>query len=390
VQALEKWSHIVERRHAELALRESEERLQTIINVNNDAMIVINIDGLITLFNPAAEIIFGYRADEMLGHSINCLIPKSYRSQHSEDVARFFFKEKSDYYIGPPGELIALRANGEEFPIECSLAKGGSGDQMFVVGVIRDITRRKRVEEEIKIKNLELEAALKVQKELLSMVSHELRTPLVPIVGYSDLLLSETFGSLPEESVEPVRVIHDRAQDLVKIVEDLFIITDLERDNLKLRIEPLSISSNMREMIVEFESYTHSKEVSIEWAGKDFIVNADRTRLHQILGNLIDNAIKYSKDSVEIIIDSQIAGEMGYVFVKDNGIGISEQNLVHVFDRFYQAEEMDTREHGGSGLGLAITRELVELMGGAISVESEPGVGSTFSFSLPIAVKATC
>jgi len=382
LHALEKWSHIVERRNAELALRESETKYRELVNSVGDGIVKCDESFKLTFVNNKFCEMLGYSEEELLGQLSRIFV--------MEDQIPIINDQRTKLQTGcgDKFEIDLKNKNGSRVHTVLSPTMIVDSDGKYIGSnaVISDISDRKIAQEEIKAKNIELESALKIQKELLSMVSHELRTPLVPIVGYSDLLLSETFGTLPEESVEPVRVIRDRAQDLVKIVEDLFIITDLERDNLKLKLEHLSVAANIREMIVEFESYTHTKDVSIEWAGKDFTVCADRTRLHQIIGNLIDNAIKYSSDRVKIIIDSQVVGEMGIVTVKDNGIGISEHNQPHVFDRFYQAEEIDTREHGGSGLGLAITRELVELMGGTISVESEPGVGSTFSFSLPITV----
>jgi len=243
---------------------------------------------------------------------------------------------------------------------------------------------KNKAAEEIRKKNEELTAALKVQSEFLSMVSHELRTPLVPIIGYSDLLLEGSFGEMPENAIEALTSIRGRAEDLSALIEDLLDLSRMEHKNISLQLEPLEIPGQIAGMIKDYQSMNHCKQVNIRLTGQAFRVNADHMRLQQIVRNLINNAIKYSYDTVDILINTNINGQYGVMTFTDNGIGIAPENLSRIFERFYQVADLDTREHGGSGLGLAITRELVEMMKGSITAESKPGNGSKFTVKLPL------
>lgn len=357
-------------------------KFKTIADIANYGVAIADIKGNIIYVNETWAEMHGHKPEDEIGCHLSVLHSEDELDRVNELNQRIM---DEGGFIGE--EVMHLRNDGTEFPMlmTSSNIKDEKGNPICLAASGIDITDRKLAREEIEEKNRELEKALKVQREFLSMVSHELRTPLVPIIGYSDLLLDETFGSLPEEAIEPVQVIKHRAQDLTNLIEDLLIVSSFDRDKMRFQIEPVSIFSHVNELIADFQSVDHVKDVTIEWIGKDFKVLADPVRLKQIIRNLLDNSIKYSGDSVEIVINSRIEGDKGVISVTDNGIGIPEKDLPQVFERFYQAEGIDTREHGGVGLGLAITKELVELMGGTIEVESEPGEGSVFTFTLPIA-----
>ncbi len=242
-----------------------------------------------------------------------------------------------------------------------------------------------RADTELQQKNVELKRALKVKTEFLSMVSHELRTPLVPIIGYSELLADGLLGDIPAEAVDSVNIIKDRAQYLAKLIEDLLVLTRMEGGKIILDLKPINVAKRVREIIADYRLVQHAKPVSVDWSGEEFTVLADQTRVHQILRNLIENAIKFSNETVHITFQTRCEFSKGIITVYDNGIGIPAEHLPRVFDRFYQVEDVDIRKHGGTGLGLAITKELTELMGGTISVSSEVGKGSTFTIILPLA-----
>jgi signal transduction histidine kinase len=249
----------------------------------------------------------------------------------------------------------------------------------------REVADRRRIEEEMRRKNRELEAAATVKGDFLSMVSHELRTPLSVILGYTDLLLQGKYSEMPPVAQKPLGVIRRRARDLNRLVSDLLQLSALDRGTAKVEPRSVRVHRHLRELMTDFQSMALKKPTAFALDGEDFAVLADPTRLHQVVGNLLDNAIKYSSEQVDIRIETVKKDGRGFIRVSDNGIGIEADALPRIFERFYQSEKVHTREHGGAGLGLAIARETAHRMGGEITVASEPGKGSTFTVSLPLA-----
>jgi len=329
--------------------------------------------------NHAAAESLGYSSEELLRMSVFDIDPNFDQERwipHWEGL-----KNAGSMTI----ESIHRKKDGTEFPVEISIKLLEYGGQEYNLAFVKDITERRISEIEIRKKNDALEAALEVKNDFISMVSHELRTPLVPIVGYSELLLDGSFGAMPEASIEPINAVLTRARDLTRLIDDLLVVSRMDRGQLILDPMPLSVSHQILETMSDYKQIETNKEVSINWEGEDFIVLADHARFHQIVRNLIDNAIKYSGDTVDISIHTERNVEMGLISVTDNGIGIPEEEQDKIFDKFYQIEDVETRSHGGTGLGLAITKDLVKLMNGNISVDSSPGAGSTFTVELPLA-----
>ncbi len=244
---------------------------------------------------------------------------------------------------------------------------------------------RARISEEIKKKNDELNAALKYNQELTSMVAHELRALLVPIVGYTDLLLDGSLGEIPEDSIEPLNIIRLQSDRLTVLIDDLLLVSRMARGELKLNMQSISATHCISECVAIYEQMNHGKPVEFEYIGDEFDIIADPTRLYQVLRNLIDNAIKYSDESVNITIKTEIMDNSGTISVSDNGFGIPDEHLQRIFDRFYRVILDETRRTSGIGLGLAITRDLVMAMGGTITAESERGKGTAFIICMPLA-----
>jgi PAS domain S-box-containing protein len=370
--------NIAQRIHAVGALKISEEKYHAIFDSALVGMYRTRLsDGKILEVND--------RCIEMLGYP------------NREDMMKKGFVQ--DHYYNPEdSELFMelIEKSGEVTQFETQLRRQNSEiiwvradarlymEEGYIEGVLTDITERKQAQEEIRKKNIALEDALKIKNEFLSMVSHELRTPLVPIIGYSDLLLDGSFGELSNEAEDAIDSIKNRADDLVKLIEDLLMVSQIERDKLRIDLKTLDVNKRLRDIISDTQSTDYGKPVEIELSGEEFNVTADPTRFRQVIQNLIGNAIKYSSDIVEIKIETRTGGKYGIISVKDNGIGIAPEHMTKIFERFYQAEDIDTRKYSGSGLGLAITRDLVELMDGEITVESEPGEGSIFTVRLPL------
>ena len=369
---------ITDRKLAEQNVRQQ----ARIINQTHDSVIATDMDGIVTFWNEGSTRLFGFEEDEALGNNVALIYPEE---EHEFLIKNIIepLQEKGQHET----ETRCRKKSGEDVYImlSISLLRDETGEVNGMIGFSMDITDRKRAEEEIKRTNEELMAALKVKTEFLSMVSHELRAPLVPILGYADLLHDGQLGDLPQEALAPVSAIKERAEDLITLIEDLLILSRMERDKLSLKLEPVEVHQHIHETIADYVANDYGKPINIECTGDPISVFADHTRFHQVLRNLIDNAIKYSDDSVEIRLCTSSEDNMGLICVSDNGIGISPDQLPRIFERFYQVEEIDTRAHEGTGLGLSITKELLELMDGSITVESEPGKGSKFCIVLPLA-----
>jgi signal transduction histidine kinase len=250
--------------------------------------------------------------------------------------------------------------------------------------MVSDITREREVE--------------RLKSEFVSVVSHELRTPLTSIMGYTELLLARSFA--PDEQKQFVQTVYDQASHLHKLVEDLLSLSRLDSGNLKLNRWKVSIQQIITELTTQLGELAHHSML-IELEGDPLPpVYIDRDKVKQVLFNLLTNAIKYSPAGGDIKLHVQeIAaadlppdhppGRWIRISVHDRGIGIAPEELPRIWDRFYRVDNTNTRRIGGTGLGLSIARALVELHGGGIDVQSEPGQGSVFWFTLPLAESGT-
>jgi signal transduction histidine kinase len=245
--------------------------------------------------------------------------------------------------------------------------------------MVSDITREHEVE--------------RLKSEFVSVVSHELRTPLTSILGYTELLLARSFA--PDEQKQFFQTVYDQAAHLSKLVEDLLSLSRLDSGNLKLSRWKVSIHQVVGELTSQLGELAHHRLVIHSSAALP-PVYIDRDKVKQVLFNLLTNAIKYSPMGGEVELHTQETtaadlppdhppGQWLKVSVSDQGIGIAPEELSRIWDRFYRVDNTNTRRIGGTGLGLSIAQALVELHGGRIGVESEPGQGSTFWFTLPLA-----
>ena len=372
-----------EERNAVLGdLRESEERFRAVFETAQDSIFIKDRSLKYTHVNPAMEKLLRMTASELIGKTDMELFSEDEGGRNLELDSRVLRGEIVEEEYTEPLMGVQHTFSLVEVPM-----RDVESNIQGMFGIARDITDRKLAEEEIRKKNIELQAAIAVKMEFLSMVSHELRTPLVPIMGYSELLLDGMLGDLPKDAKDALRVIHKRSQDLKRLIEDLLLVSRMDQHAVRVESKPVSADHLVRSLVESYQALDQGKDVSFLQECEPCEIMADSERLKQVLHNLIGNAVKYSKESVVVTVRTGKRDENGFIQVSDNGIGIPGKHLPHIFERFYQVENLDTRTHEGTGLGLAITRELVELMGGTIQAESEPGVGTTFTIALPLAPK---
>jgi two-component system phosphate regulon sensor histidine kinase PhoR len=248
------------------------------------------------------------------------------------------------------------------------LLKNGSLEG--IVAVFHDITDLKRLE--------------KVRRDFVANVSHELRTPVTVIKGYAETLLAGEITADTERAQRFVGIIHDHAERLANLIGDLLSISEIESGELSLDLAPLRLEVVALRAASLLEQQARAKGISVDISGLDTApsVLADHDRIEQVLVNLLDNAIKYTPDNGAVTISARDERDKVLVAVTDTGIGIPPRELPRLFERFYRVDKGRSRDEGGTGLGLSIVKHIVQLHGGTATVESTPGKGSTFSFTL--------
>ncbi len=376
-------------------------RFRDLLEAAPDGIFEVEQDGTIILLNAAAEAMFGYSREELLGQLVEKLIPQALRSahrQHRDD----FSQHPTVRPMGAGLELLALRKDGITFPVEISLSPIRSAEGHRVIAVVRNITDRKKAEAEIhalqaqftatlteankqlEIRNREVERANRLKSEFLASMSHELRTPLHTIIGFSDLLAEELKGPLNETQKRFVEHIRNDSRHLLALISDTLDFSKIEAGRLTVHPEEFNASEKLAGWMDRLRSLANAKRQTIvEAYAPNVTVFADPVRLNEILYNLVSNAIKFTPDGGTITIEAQRAENHALFRVSDTGIGIPEAEHTAIFDTFYQLGPTTKGVREGTGLGLSITKSLVELHGGEIRVRSKPGEGSVFEFTLP-------
>ncbi len=367
--------NITERKRVEQELRLSEAKFSGIISIAADAIISVDSEQRITVFNAGAEHIFGYLAGDAIGMQLERLIPERFREAHRGHIADFAAGSETARTMGERREIFGLRKNGEEFPAEASISKIVVGDQSVFSVVLRDVTRRKRV-------LTELERAVGARDEVLRIVAHDLRNPLNVVVMQASMLERE--GSEPERrDQQPRRVILSATTRMNHLIQDLLDVALVEAGELRISPARLAAADLVRDATQMQTPIASAAELQLRLEVADGVgeVWGDRQRLLQVFENLIGNAIKFSKPGGEIVVRATSKGDAVLFAVADTGVGLTPEAVVHVFDRFWQAAQRAKRL--GAGLGLSITKGIVAAHGGTIWVTSELGRGSTFSFTIP-------
>jgi len=405
----------IERKRNEDERRKSEQRIRRIIDTSLEAVVTMDAHGIITGWNPQAEVTFGWQREEAVGRRMSdTIIPPEYRTAHERGLQHFMATGEGKV-VNKRIEISALRRDGQRFPIELAICPLQLEDGWAFSAFIRDITERKENEIERKsarealersFQDLELrvqerteelhkakesaERASRAKSEFLANMSHEIRTPLNGVIGMTGLLMQE---DLTPDQREYAQMIKTSGEALLSVVNDILDFSKIEAGKFELEsidFEPRAMFEEALELVAPDAHRKNLELTSDIDAEFPLQVEGDPARLRQILLNLLSNAVKFTeRGEVKLRACQQLSNSGGteiYVEVCDTGIGISEEVQSQLFQSFTQADSSTTRKYGGTGLGLAICKELVQRMGGRIGLVSQPGHGSTFWFTLRLPV----
>ncbi|CAD6880277.1 hypothetical protein [Methylomonas albis] len=374
---------ISENKRAKAALVTSEARTRAVLRTMSDAVVLIDNKGIILLVNDAIGELFGYEEDELLGQNVKMLMPEPYHSENDGYLSQHLDNIKERVIIGRRTEVEGKRKDGLLVPIELSVNELMDDFGSTYIGVMRDISQRKAVEQAHEIARLEAEHLAHMKSEFLANMSHEIRTPLNAIIGLAKMSVRDNFGqSMRENSAR----IYDAGMHLLSVVNDILDFSKIEAGKMILDEQPFRLDALIEDAISLVDIRAKEKQLDLvvhrsqdlpEW------VNGDPLRLRQILVNLLSNAVKFTAHGY-VSLEVSRQQDMTEISVTDSGIGMTSEQIGRLFTAFEQADSSTTRKFGGSGLGLAISRDLAKLMGGDILVESILGAGSKFTLSVAL------
>jgi len=370
--------------------RELERQFQhhrMILNLALDGVITIDDKGIVQSYNPAAEILFGYEAEEVIGNNITMLMPEPYHSEHGGYLKNYLDTGKKKI-IGSIREVSGLRKDGTIFPMELSISEPIRGDKIIFTGMCRDISERKQAEKEIIEAKEQAESANLAKSRFLANMSHELRTPLNAVIGYSEMLQEEAEDLGQEDFVPDLKRINTAGRHLLGLINDVLDLSKIEAGEVQMFNETFDVQNVIEEIVGVVRPLVEDSKNTLQVVcnGDLGTMHADQTKVRQSLFNLLGNAAKFTENG-KINIDASRENVDGadwvVIRISDTGIGMTAEQTERLFEEFTQADPSTTRKHGGTGLGLAISQRFSRLMGGEITVQSEPDKGSIFTLRLP-------
>ena len=377
---------ITDRKRTEQTMR----HFAAIVESTDDAVISKDLNGIITSWNPAAERLYGYKAEEVVGKSVTILIPENRPDEEPAILRKLRKGLRIDHY-----ETIRVAKDGRRLNVSLTVSPihDATGKIIGASKIARDITQQKKTQDEIarllaaeRAARQEAEVASRTKDEFLAVLSHELRTPLTAMLGWLSILRGH---NLDEKTTEhAIETIERNAKAQAQLIEDLVDVSRIVGGKLNLEVSPIDLLPVINAAIEVVRPAADAKEIAIDvnYDSPVGLVSGDPSRLQQIIWNLLSNAVKFTPKGGTVQVDFRRHDSYAEIVVRDNGIGIASDFLPYVFERFRQAESTATRSHRGMGLGLAIVRHLIELHGGSVWASSEgENRGSSFTVHLPLA-----
>lgn len=382
---------ITERKRAEESVRRSQEQLAGIIDSAMDAIVTVDSDQNIVLFNSAAENMFRFSAAEAIGQKLDRFIPDRFRPAHRGHIQDFGRTNVTRRTMASLGSIFGLRSDGKEFPIEASISQLESDGKRFYTVILRDITERKQAEDEVRRLNEELEqrvvdrtaelqAANKELEAFSYSVSHDLRAPLRHIDGFSRALLDDHADKLDGEAQTYLREVRAASQEMAHMIDDVLQLARVSRSELSS--EPVDLSELAEAIVSNLRKSDGERHVTTR-IEKGLVVKGDRRLLYLVLSNLLGNAWKFTskEERPEIEMGRKRIDKENVYFVRDNGAGFDmayANKLFGAFQRLHTADEFD-----GTGIGLATVQRIINRHGGRVWAEGAVDQGATFFFTLP-------
>ncbi len=383
-ELLKSFSHIaavsLQRRRIEEKLKKSEEQYRLLIENQGEGVGIVDLNEVFVFVNRAAEEMFGVEKGGLLNRNLLDFIPNEQKPIIRIESAKRENAQKSSYEIG------IVHPNGDKRTIIITATPQFSKDKILTgtFGVFRDISDRKRAESELIKSKEKAEESDRLKTAFLHNISHEIRTPMNAIIGFSALLSEPDLDK--ESSKSYIDIITQSSNHLLSIVSDIIDISNIEAGILKLTMRKTNLNSILWKVYNQFVSRAKEKGIGLRidagLVDDESGLMTDETKLLQILSCILSNAVKFTPVG-QIELGYILKGENIEFYVRDTGIGISEDQFTKIFERFYQVENSIARQYEGTGLGLSISKAFIELLGGRIWLDSQPGRGTTFYFTMP-------
>ena len=382
-------------------LLEQEARTAQIVSTAMDAIVVLDAERHIEVFNAAAEHMFGRTASDVIGTPVDALIANDELDGALTSAAA---EPARTRVMAELHSLTGYAANGERFPLEASVSCLDVGGKCTYTIIARDVSDRLRAEaalrtqaislaknaaelrelnDELQQRQEDLERAMTARNRFYASMSHELRTPINAIIGYNTLLLDHIYGPLNEKQTHGLQRTHKAANHLLELVNDVLDLSKIEAGKIELTLQPVPFPALIEDLFVTVRPLAdeHEAQLQLQVNGGQKAIISDPRRVRQILLNLLSNAIKFGRGKPILVQLELGAADHIEVAVTDQGEGIEPDDLPRIFDEFVQLS--NSHQLGGTGLGLPISKRLATLLGGELKVTSERGKGSTFRLKLP-------
>jgi PAS domain S-box-containing protein len=347
-----------------------EEIFGSAIEVCPVGIVMVDPLGRIVLANSEMQRMFGYACDELIGQTVDILVPASLRARHAQHRSQF--AANPQIRLATNRELTGRRKDGTEFPVELGLNPIRTNEGILVVGAIVDTSERLRIE--------------RLKDELVATVSHELRTPLTSIAGALGLLVGNASGTLPGSTVRLLAIAYANSQRLIRLVNTIIDMEKIETGKIIFVSRRIDVRSLVDRSIEASRAFaeSHGVRIRLDDASAAGEIRGDTDWVLQVVANLLSNAIKFSPHGEEVLLAIEKRHDAVRISVRDHGHGIPDAFKARIFERFAQADSSDARTEGGAGLGLSIVKQIVTRLGGQVGFDDAPGGGASFFVDLPV------